>query len=262
MKKDFKYLYGPVDSWRLGASLGIDLLSQDEKVCSLDCCYCQLGRIPAYTTERRLYVPTEKVLEEMAEVPDVEIDYLTFSGIGEPTLARNLGEAISAVRRIRREPVAVLTNASLISREDVREDLFCADYVIAKLDACSQASFEAANRPAPGIAWQDVREGLKRFRADFGGKMALQIMFVRANADLAAEIARTAGEINSDEVQINTPLRSCGEVPLSREIMGAIKSLFKGMNCISVYDAAKVRVEPISKEHTMLRRGKTKDHDA
>jgi wyosine [tRNA(Phe)-imidazoG37] synthetase (radical SAM superfamily) len=209
-----------------------------------------------------LYVPTEKVLEEMAELPDVAIDYLTFSGIGEPTLAQNLGEVVSAVRRIRGEPIAVLTNASLISREDVREDLFSADYVIAKLDACSKASFEAVNRPAPGIAWQDVLEGLKRFRADFGGEMALQIMFVHSNKDSAREIAWIAREINPDEVQINTPLRPCREVPLSREIMGGIKGFFRGMNCVSVYDAEKVSVEPISKEHTMLRRGKKKDHDS
>jgi len=257
MKKDYKYLYGPVDSWRLGASLGIDLLSQDSKVCNFDCCYCQLGRTQAYTTERRLYVPAEKVLKEMAELPEVVIDYLTFSGIGEPTLAQNLGEVMSVVRRIRGEPIAVLTNASLISREDVREDLFCADYVIAKLDACSQASFEAVNRPAPGIAWQDVLEGLKRFRADFRGKMALQIMFVHSNKDSAREISWIAREISPDEVQINTPLRPSREVPLSREIMSGIKGFFRGTNCVSVYDAEKVPVEPISKEDTMLRRGKT-----
>ncbi|MDD5532218.1 MAG: hypothetical protein PHC52_05460 [Syntrophales bacterium] len=90
MKRDFKYVYGPVDSWRLGVSLGIDLLSQDAKVCTFDCSYCQLGRTPAYTTERRLYVSTEEILEEMAGLPEVEEDHITFSGIGEPTLARNL----------------------------------------------------------------------------------------------------------------------------------------------------------------------------
>lgn len=256
MKKDFKYLYGPVDSWRLGASLGIDLLSQHEKVCSFDCRYCQLGTTRAYVTERRLYVPTEDIMKEAAELPDVRIDYLTFSGIGEPTLARNLGEAISALRGIRKEPVAVLTNASLMSRKDVREDLFQADYVIAKLDACSQASFEKVNRPAPGSAFPEIVKGLKRFGADFRGRMALQIMFIHANAELAPEIARTAREIRPDEIQINTPLRPCSEVPLPREILGGIKGFFKGMNCVSVYDAAKVPVEPVSKEQTMLRRGK------
>lgn len=256
MKRDFKYLYGPVNSWRLGASLGVDLLSRKAKVCSFDCRYCQLGRTPAFVTERGVYVPTEEILKEAAELPDVKVDYITFSGIGEPTLARNLGEAISALRGLRREPVAVLTNASLILRDDVQEDLFRADYVIAKLDAGSQASFEAVNRPAPGIAFQDVVEGLKRFRTDFEGKMALQIMFIPANQDLAREMARIAGEIGPDEVQINTPLRPCREVPLSREVLGEIKNFFEGMNCVSVHDAMKNRVEPISRKKTLLRRGK------
>jgi wyosine [tRNA(Phe)-imidazoG37] synthetase (radical SAM superfamily) len=257
MKKDFKYLYGPVDSWRLGASLGVDLLSQKAKVCSFDCRYCQLGRTSAHVTERHLYVSTEAVMKEAAELPEVKIDYITFSGIGEPTLALNLGEAISALRGIRKEPVAVLTNASLMFREDVREDLFQADYVIAKLDACSQASFEEVNRPAPESTFPEIVKGLKRFGADFRGRMALQIMFIHANAELAPEIARTARGIRPDEVQINTPLRPCREVPLSGETLGRIKSFFKGMNCVSVYDAAKVPVEPISKKQTMMRRGKT-----
>jgi wyosine [tRNA(Phe)-imidazoG37] synthetase (radical SAM superfamily) len=256
MKRDFKYLYGPVNSWRLGASLGIDLLSQKEKICSFDCRYCQLGRTAAHVTERRVYVSTEDVLKEAAELPDVKIDYITFSGIGEPTLAQNLGEVISALRGIRREPVAVLTNSSLMSREDVRDDLFKADYVIAKLDACSQASFKEVNRPDPGIGWENVLEGIKRFRTDFRGKLALQIMFIHANADLAPEIARTAREIRPDEVQINTPLRPCREVPLSRHILEGMKSIFLGMNCVSVHDALKNRVEPISRKKTLLRRGK------
>jgi len=256
MKKDFKYLYGPVNSWRLGASLGVDLLSQREKICSFDCRYCQLGRTADYVTERRLYVPTEDVLKEAAELPDVTIDFITFSGIGEPTLALNLGEAISAFRGIRKEPVAVLTNASLLSREDVREDLFQADFVVAKLDACSQASLEEVNRPAPGIAWKDTLEGIKRFRTDFRGKMALQIMFINANKDLARDISRIARTIGPDEVQVNTPLRPCREMPLSKEILGGIKSFFRGMNCVSVHDALKGRVVPISRKKTLLRRGK------
>lgn len=256
MKKSFNYIYGPVDSWRLGASLGIDLLSRSSKVCSFDCCYCQLGRTTTFTTERRLYVPTEDILKEIDTLPDIKIDYLTFSGIGEPTLARNLGEAILAVSRIRSEPVAVFTNASLMSREDVRKDLLSAHFVIAKLDACSQSSLEAVNRPAPEIDYDEIVEGLKQFRADFTGKMALQIMFVRANRDLPGEIARVAREIRPDEVQINTPLRPCEDVPLSREIIGEIKSFFKGLKFVSVYDAVKSRVEPISNMHTMRRRGK------
>ena len=82
MKPAFKYIYGPVPSWRLGSSLGIDLLSQEEKICNFDCVYCQLGVIKKYTTERKIHIPVEKVIEELEALPNVSLDYITFSGFG------------------------------------------------------------------------------------------------------------------------------------------------------------------------------------
>jgi len=138
-KPNYKYIYGPVPSWRLGNSLGIDLLSQKNKICNFDYGYCQLKSTSYYTDERKQYVKTEDIIAEIRQLPvNVEIDYLTFSGRGESTLAANLGEAITAVKNLRSEPVAVLTNSALIDREDVRRDLSHADFVVAKLDASSQ----------------------------------------------------------------------------------------------------------------------------
>jgi len=70
-------------------------------------------------------------------LPLLKIDYITFSGTGEPTLAANLGQMIKEVKKIRCEKIAVLTNSSLMHREDVQKDLACADLVVAKLDASS-----------------------------------------------------------------------------------------------------------------------------
>lgn len=103
MRNDFKYIYGPVPSWRLGSSLGIDLLSRDEKICSFDCTYCQLGRNTNRQTARGTYVSVGEAVREIESLPDINIDYLTFSGRGEPTLASNLGDAITALKSIRRE---------------------------------------------------------------------------------------------------------------------------------------------------------------
>ena len=89
-----KVVYGPVPSWRLGRSLGIDLLSR-AKTCSLDCIYCQLGPTADKVTRRAEFVPTERLVTEIKDLPDVELDFVTFSGMGEPTLASNLGEAIA-----------------------------------------------------------------------------------------------------------------------------------------------------------------------
>jgi wyosine [tRNA(Phe)-imidazoG37] synthetase (radical SAM superfamily) len=120
-RKDFKYIYGPVASWRLGSSLGIDAISGKEKICTFDCVYCQLGRTGILSSQRRVFVPADEIIRELVSLPFLKIDYITFSGSGEPTLAKNLGRIIKAIKKIRKVKIAVLTNASLIGRKDVRD---------------------------------------------------------------------------------------------------------------------------------------------
>ena len=255
-KKGFKYIYGPVSSWRLGSSLGIDLLSGKEKLCSFDCIYCQLGETKARTIKRKLYVPTEKVIAEIKALPKIQIDYFTFSGRGEPTLAINLGKTIQAVKKIRKEPIAVLTNASLMNRKDVRKELSLADLVAVKLDAASQDSLKLVNRPAKKIKFAAILKGIKQFRKEYRGKMALQIMFMQENEELAKDIAKLAEGIAPDEIQINTPKRASPVKPLSRKALLAIKRHFRGIKVISLYHLKRKVVRPISAKGTMLRRGK------
>ncbi len=155
-RKNFKYIYGPVSSWRLGRSLGVDLLSRDKKICALDCIYCQIGPNPGTTSVRKIYTPTKAVLKEIENLPKgVVMDYITFSGKGEPTLAKNLGEVINGVRHIRKEKIAVITDSSLLKNKAVRKDLSFADVVIAKIDASSQKLFEKINRPVAGLKIKD-----------------------------------------------------------------------------------------------------------
>jgi len=257
MGNKFKYIYGPVPSWRVGSSLGIDLLSQEEKICSYDCLYCQLGRTKFLTSTRQFYVSEDMILRELEMLPaDISIDYITLSGRGEPTLAINLGDTINALKGIRKEAIAVITNSSLINRQDVQKELSSADFVIAKLDACSQGSFMAVNQPFQGTEFDVIVQGLKEFKRHFQGKLALQIMFIKENAQYAEDIAEIAKEIHPDEIQINTPLRPCGVEPLKREELSEIKDLFSGLNAISVYESRKKIVKPISDKDTLKRRGK------
>lgn len=257
MEREYRIIYGPVPSWRLGASLGIDLLSREEKICSFDCVYCQLGRTDLLTTDRGLYVATEEVLEEIAALPpDVGIDTLTFSGRGEPMLAVNLGGAIEAVKRLRREPVAVLTNASLIGRHDVRSELAQADIVVAKLDACSDELLRKINRPATGIAFEEILDGLIAFRRQYRGRLAIQIMFVEANREAADELARLACRIGADEVQVNTPLRPGGSRPLDRLEIEGIARCFRDLPVRCVYEEPRREAVPIRGGDALRRRGK------
>ena len=254
----YHYIYGPVPSWRTGSSLGIDLLSQKEKICSFDCLYCQLGRTKTTTVTRHVFVTEEDVLKELDMLPeDISIDYLTLSGRGEPTLAKNLGDMIKLLKGARKEPIAVITNSSLMNRQDVREELSYADFIIAKLDVCSPESLMAVNKPLPEMKFENIVEGMQIFRKHFQGKMAIQSMFMQENAKNAGEIAEIARNIGPDEVQINTPLRPCAVDPLGREELARIKGLFTGLNTISVYESVKKHVTPISDEDTLKRRGKT-----
>lgn len=248
-------IYGPVSSWRLGRSLGIDLLPPTSKTCSFDCTYCQLGRTTKPLVERREFVSTDKVTAALKQVRGVVADYATFSGMGEPTLASNLGPAIWTARRILQLPIAVLTNSSLMAREDVRQELALADMVVAKLDAPNEALFRLINRPVPGLTFSDVTEGLRRFAKEYRGRLALQVMFVQANKDYAAEIARIAKELWPDEVQINTPLRPCPVAPLSPDEIATIRQEFVGFrNVVTVYEAKRPSITPLNLKETLRRR--------
>lgn len=255
---EYRYIYGPVPSWRLGSSLGIDLLSQKEKICNFDCVYCQLGSMRKYTVERKMYIPVEKVIEELEMLPQMKIDYITFSGRGESSLAENLGQAIKAIKSIRKVPVAVLTNGSLMAKDKIREEIALADFAIAKLDVPFQDIFELVNRPIKAIKIDTIIQAIKDFKSCYTGKLALQIMFIEQNKKYANEVAQIAKEINPDEVQINTPLRPCKVKPLSKQELDGIKQCFEGLNVISVYEASKKEVEPLSDKDTLVRRGKSR----
>lgn len=241
--KDTITTYGPVPSWRLEKSLGIDPICK-RKVCSFDCTYCQLGRTTEKTVERRVFVPTEQIKRDLEEVMGkVEADVVTFSGTGEPTLAKNLGEAIKVAKEISGLPIAVLTNSSLMTREDLRRDLARADIVVGELDAPNEELFKQINQPHEGILLADIIEGMKKFREEFKGKFALEVMFVPENKPFSQEIAGLARKIGPDEVQINTPLRPSPAKPLSPKELREIQKEFKGINSLVVFDAKKPEVK-------------------
>jgi wyosine [tRNA(Phe)-imidazoG37] synthetase (radical SAM superfamily) len=249
-------IYGPVSSWRLGRSLGLDLICTDFKSCSFDCLYCQLGRTIYPLKERKEFVSLTNLQKELELVKDVACDYLTFSGMGEPTLAQNLGPAIKLAKSIIHLPVAVLTNSSLLAQEDVCRDLALADVVVAKVDAPNEELFSKINRPIVHYCHREILEGIRLFRQEFDGKLALQMMFIEANKDYAPQMAKIAAEVSPDEVQLNTPLRPCAQKPLTPQEMAVIKQEFIGLKAISVYEESSPQILPLNVEQTLKRRPK------
>ncbi len=249
-------IYGPVPSWRLGRSLGIDLLGTEGKTCSFDCVYCQLGRTSYPLTERKQFIPIERLAEELESVKGLDIDYVTFSGMGEPTLASNLGRAIELVKSTLPFPVAVLTGSSLMMNKEVRQELTLADTVVAKLDAPNEELFRKINRPISGLRLKDIVSGIKKFRQEYKGKLVLQMMFITANMNHARELAQIAESLSPDEVELNTPLRPCAVPPLPPQDMEVIEGQFAKLKAVNVYKFPKPEVQPLDIKQTLKRRPK------
>ena len=243
--KKFKHIYGPVSSWRLGRSLGVDPLSQKDKICTFDCTYCQIGETLLFSSGRKMFVSTEAILKEIVSLP-------------RNTLAKNLGDIIKRIKKIRKEKIAVITNASLIERPDVQADLLAADFIMLKFDANAEDLFMGVNRPSPGIKFGDIVKGIKRFTAIYKGRAALQVMLVKKNKAYAKEIAKMAVKLGIKEIQLNTPLRVCAEQALSKPDMDAIKKYFKGMKIDCVYGAKIKHAKPMDKEDAERRHGRGK----
>jgi wyosine [tRNA(Phe)-imidazoG37] synthetase (radical SAM superfamily) len=209
-EKKWSYIFGPVPSRRLGLSLGVDVIPK--KVCTLDCVYCEVGMTDKRALRRREYFPADAIIAEIEESLSGRsaLDHVTFSGSGEPTLNSKLGEIIRAVKQMTSIPVAVVTNGTLFSLEDVRYDLAVADVVLPSLDAVSQDVFEKIDRPHPQLRIDQIIEGLKEFRREYKGKIWLEIMLAKGYNDHESEILglRDAVEqIQPDKVQLNTVIR-------------------------------------------------------
>ncbi len=257
----FKHIYGPVYSWRMGFSLGIDPLTTGKKYCSFNCTYCQLGRADRVCLERRIFVPVATIMEEVKALPaNCQIDHLTFSGNGEPTLAYNLGDMIQALRKVRSEKIAVITNSSTVMMPDVRADLRQADLLLFKIEAHNQELFEKINHSAPGLKLADIVEGIRELKKTFDGKLAVQTMITDDNKAYGSELAELILRIDPDEVQLNTPLRPSPVRPLTEIEMAEVKKPFvlAGLNVLSVYEEEKKSYQPFDDEATKKRHGNFK----
>jgi wyosine [tRNA(Phe)-imidazoG37] synthetase (radical SAM superfamily) len=183
-------IFGPVASRRFGKSLGIDL-SPARKQCNFDCVYCELD--PAPTVERAAEVPpVEEILDAvrrgLAEYPD--IDVLTVTANGEPTLYPYLEELVEGLDAIRGSVRSlILSNASTIHRPEIRRTLARFDTVKLSLDCATPRCFRRIDRPHPSVDLEAIKEGMLTFRREYAGALIVEILVVRGINDKAAEIA-------------------------------------------------------------------------
>ncbi|MDN5279742.1 MAG: hypothetical protein PWR01_3707 [Clostridiales bacterium] len=215
------YIFGPVPSRRLGISLGVDLTPT--KTCSFDCLYCQLDRTRFHTSERSRFCPPVDVLQELREVLNevAAPDWITFSGTGEPTLHVDLGLILSELKKFSPSPVCVITNSSLLYREDVREELMNADRLLPTLTTVNEATFRKIHRPTSDIRLSMILDGLRKMAENFKGIIEIEIFVCPGINDSDEEILGLSEFIKSlkniSSIYLNTAVR----VPVEDEVITA-----------------------------------------
>lgn len=197
-------IFGPIHSRRLGVSLGVNLMPNDGKICSFDCVYCEAGYnaqgagksgIPSREAVKKGLSRKLKAMSEAGE----QLDVITFSGNGEPTLHPQFKDIVHDVLLLRDRyypsvKVSVLSNSTMLSKSAVVEALKKVDNNILKLDSAVAPTFRAINQPASsGVLPEGVIADLKKF----DGKCIVQTMFLRGEHNGKKIDNTTDAEVNA-----------------------------------------------------------------
>lgn len=221
-------IFGPVPSRRLGRSLGINNIPP--KICSFACVYCQLGNTIKMQIDRQKFFKSNDIVNAVRErieqvlKQNEKIDYLAFVPDGEPTLDINLGKTIESLKPFG-IPVAVITNASLIDRMDVRRDLLKADWVSLKIDAVTENLWRKIDRPHGKLNLVNILDGMLEFRNDFDGILVTETMLIKEMNDsetAVEEISFFLAKLQPNITYLSIPTRPPAEKnihPADIEIM-------------------------------------------
>ena len=217
-------IFGPVPSRRLGKSLGINNVRP--KTCSYSCVYCQLGITEKMQLKREEFYTVQELQSELEETlknlnqRKEDLDYITFVADGEPTLDKNLGESLKMIKEMTGVKTAVISNASLIARKEVREELKNADWVSLKCDAFSEEVWHKVDRPHGKLDLSKIQEGMKEFSKEYEGKFLTETMLVKGINDTKEELNKIAdfiSELNTDSSYVAIPTRP----PAEEEVEGS-----------------------------------------
>ena len=226
-------VYGPVHSRRLGLSLGVNPLPAGEKYCTMNCRYCQYGW--TRHVHERVSSPLPSAAAVLAEIEEVlreanalaiELDYITFSGNGEPTLHPDFPQLVDGIRALRdrwtpEARLAVLTNATTLPRHAVLQAVAKIDAPIVKLDAGNEAVYKDLNRPLGAPRFEQIVQSLVELRREIGDRLTVQTLFVHGAVDNTAAGAledwfACVGSVKPGRVQVYTLDRA----PADQRLLG------------------------------------------
>ncbi|HLV32365.1 MAG TPA: radical SAM protein [Chitinispirillaceae bacterium] len=225
-------IFGPVPSRRLGRSLGIDIIPF--KTCTYDCIYCQLGKTTNKTDKCTEFCPVSEIVANVEKaVKNIpEIDYLTLSGSGEPLLHSGAPKLIDTLKKEFNMPVAVLTNGSLLFRDEIADNFANADVVMPTLAADCERTFEIIHRPHQSIKFDNVIEGIIKFSNNFDNELWLEIFLIEginSEIDKIKSIKTIIDQIEPLKVQVNTVTRPASDesaVAVNEKKLSDLKSIF------------------------------------
>ncbi len=202
------HLFGPVNSRRLGISLGVDLITP--KTCTLDCTYCECGQTTDLTSVPQEFIFSEVIIAELDDYLSKKpvLDYITFSGSGEPTLHSGLLTIITHLKKTYPQyKTALLTNATLLHIEDVMNAALLFDLVAPSMDAVTEQSFQLINRPVSDITLSRMLESLTRFSHRYTETLLLEIFIVPGINDSTEELIefkRVVSGMKITRIQLNS----------------------------------------------------------
>lgn len=214
-------VYGPIPSRRLGQSIGINHIPP--KTCTYSCIYCQIGRTNQMQITRRPFYQPEEIYKEaeekirQLEAEQKTADYFSFVPDGEPTLDINLGKTIKRLKPLGPK-IAVITNASLLWMDEVKEDLMDADWVSVSIDAADELTWRKVDRPHGQLNHQRVLDGIRDFSKQFRGTLVTETMLMEGRNDHEACIEKIA-----QQVALIQPSKAYLLVPTRPPAEGAVK---------------------------------------
>jgi wyosine [tRNA(Phe)-imidazoG37] synthetase (radical SAM superfamily) len=237
-------IFGPVPSRRLGQSLGINNVKA--KTCSYACIYCQLGRTKSLQLKRETFYELDELLKELEdylinlEVKKEQLDYITFVADGEPTLDLNLGRALKEMKKFKLK-TAVISNASLITEAEVREELKLADWVSLKIDAVSKSIWKKIDRPHGSLDLAEILKGVEIFSREYRGELVTETMLVKGINDQKEELEKIADfikNLDTTHSYIAVPTRPPAENFVEKAVPEKINmayQIFKSRNIKTEY---------------------------
>lgn len=251
----YHHIFGPIPSRRLGISLGVDLVKH--KTCTLDCVYCEAGKTTCLTLERSEYIDSSQILEELELFLKDKplIDYITFSGAGEPTLHSKLGYIAEQIKiKYSSYKLALITNGTLFYLPEVRAAVKYMDCILPSLDAVSDEVFHKINRGEKTLDNKKIIEGLVELRKEFNGIILLEIFIIPGLNDSESELAllsEAVGNIKPDVVQLNTIDRPGTESWVKKPDRERLEDISKFFAPFKVEIIAKFDKKPVESGYSM-----------